>query len=194
LVDKVATRRNILDSLHTLLSKVTKKDMVIFYFSGHGIKGAFLPIDYDGTFEKVVYHHEIYAALQSSKAQFKMCIADACHAGSMQEQKEFYGGANQTDFFQQGQSAPSDFAMLLSSTSSENSAEADRLQQSVFSYFLIKGLEGQADANMDKRISIQELFNYVGENVRKFTENRQSPTLTGQFDRGKIIGIVRSTK
>jgi uncharacterized caspase-like protein len=86
----------------------------------------------------------------------------------------------------------SDFAMLLSSTSSENSAEADRLQQSVFSYFLIKGLEGEADTNNDKRISIQELFNFVGGKVRIFTENRQSPTLTGQFDRGKIIGIVRS--
>ena len=191
LVDKVATRRNILDSLNAMLSRVTKKDMVIFYFSGHGIKGAFLPIDYDGTYEKVVYHHEIYSALQQSNAQFKMCIADACHAGSMQEQKGFLG-SNQTDFYQNSQSDQSDFAMLLSSTSSENSAEADRLQQSVFSYYLIKGLEGLADTNRDKRISIQELFNYVGDNVRKFTENRQSPTLTGQFDRGKIIGIVRS--
>ena len=191
LVDKVATRRNILDSLNAMLSRVTKKDMVIFYFSGHGIKGAFLPIDYDGTYEKVVYHHEIYSALQQSNAQFKMCIADACHAGSMQEQKGFLG-SSQTDFYQNSQSVQSDFAMLLSSTSSENSAEADRLQQSVFSYYLIKGLEGLADTNRDKRISIQELFNYVGDNVRKFTENRQSPTLTGQFDRGKIIGIVRS--
>ena len=191
LVDKIATRRNILDSLNAMLSRVTKKDMVIFYFSGHGIKGAFLPIDYDGTYEKVVYHHEIYSALQQSNAQFKMCIADACHAGSMQEQKGFLG-SSQTDFYQNSQSVQSDFAMLLSSTSSENSAEADRLQQSVFSYYLIKGLEGLADTNRDKRISIQELFNYVGDNVRKFTENRQSPTLTGQFDRGKIIGIVRS--
>ena len=191
LVDKVATRRNILDSLNAMLSRVTNKDMVIFYFSGHGIKGAFLPIDYDGTYEKVVYHHEIYSALQQSNAQFKMCIADACHAGSMQEQKGFLG-SNQTDFYQNSQSDQSDFAMLLSSTSSENSAEADRLQQSVFSYYLIKGLEGLADTNRDKKISIQELFNYVGDNVRKFTENRQSPTLTGQFDRGKIIGIVRS--
>lgn len=192
LVDKVATRRNILDSLNALLSRVTRKDMVIFYFSGHGIKGAFLPIDYDGTFEKVVYHHEIYSALQRSDAQFKMCIADACHAGSMQEQKGFGYGSNQTDFYQQSQEVQSDFAMLLSSTSSENSAEADKLQQSVFSYFLIKGLEGLADTNNDNRISIQELFNYVRENVRKFTENRQSPTLTGQFNRGKIIGIVRT--
>lgn len=192
LVDKVATRRNILDSLNAILNKVTNKDMVIFYFSGHGIKGAFLPIDYDGTFEKVVYHHEIYSALQQSNAQFKICIADACHAGSMQEQKGFVNGSNQTDFYQQSQQVQSDFAMLLSSTSSENSAEADRLQQSVFSYFLIKGLEGEADTNNDKRISIQELFNFVGGKVRIFTENRQSPTLTGQFDRGKIIGIVRS--
>jgi hypothetical protein len=191
LVDKVATRRNILDSLNAMLGRVTKKDMVIFYFSGHGIKGAFLPIDYDGTYEKVLYHHEIYSALQQSNAQFKMCIADACHAGSMQEQKGFLG-SSETDFYQNIQSVQSDFAMLLSSTSSENSAEADRLQQSVFSYYLIKGLEGLADTNQDKRISIQELFNYVRENVRKFTENRQSPTLTGQFDRGKIIGIVRS--
>jgi uncharacterized caspase-like protein len=110
----------------------------------------------------------------------------------MQEQRQFIDESYQTDFYQQEQQISSDFAMLLSSTSSENSAEADRLQQSVFSYFLIKGLEGQADSNRDKRISIQELFNYVADNVRRFTENRQSPILTGQFDRGKIIGIVRS--
>jgi len=193
LVDKAATRQHILDTLRSLIDRVTPEDMVLFYFSGHGIPGAFLPIDYDGTYGSVVFHQEIVAALQRSPARFRMCIADACHAGSMDEQiagnSPFAEGA---DFYRSNSEVGSDFAMLLSSTSTENSAEADRLQQSVFSYFLTRGLEGQADANADRRISIQELYQYVRENVRRYTENRQSPTLTGQFDRRKIIGIVRS--
>ena len=48
-----ATRRNILDSMRVLFSRATEDDMVIFYFSGHGLKGSFLPHDYDDNDVKI---------------------------------------------------------------------------------------------------------------------------------------------
>ena len=35
----------------------------------------------------------------------------------------------------------------------------------MFSYFLMKGMEGDADINSDNKITAQELHNYVKENV-----------------------------
>ena len=48
LVDEAATRANILRQMEQTFSKAGPNDLVFLYFSGHGLKGSFLPIDFDG--------------------------------------------------------------------------------------------------------------------------------------------------
>jgi hypothetical protein len=64
------------------------------------------------------------------------------------------------------------------------------LRQGVFSHFLIRGLKGEADANHDKKVTIQELFDYVYNNVRSFTGNLQSPIIRGDYDHSMIISAI----
>ena len=45
----------------------------------------------------------------------------------------------------------------------------------VFKYFLLKGLQGEADSNHDGTVTTGDLFAYVSEQVRKATSKRQNP-------------------
>jgi len=52
-----------------------------------------------------------------------------------------------------------------------------------FSYFVFKGLEGEADANQDGKISAGELHKYVRESVGRFSAGAQTPTMLGDSGR-----------
>lgn len=55
--------------------------------------------------------------------------------------------------------------------------EGDKWKNGVFSYSVLKGLiEGDADANGDKKVTVNELQNYVMKQVETLTGGRQKPT------------------
>ena len=82
-------------------------------------------------------------------------------------------------------------ALFMSSKGQENSLEDSGLRSGVFSHFLIKGLKGEADADHDKIISIEELYDYVKLKVSKYTAGAQTPVLTGKYDGKLPVGVVR---
>jgi hypothetical protein len=49
LIDEDATHENILENIDQIFGMAGPDDLVVFYFSGHGLNGSFLPIDFDGT-------------------------------------------------------------------------------------------------------------------------------------------------
>ena len=58
--------------------------------------------------------------------------------------------------------------------------------QTIFSYYLMKGLEGKADTNQDNKITNGELLAYIDEKVsQKAAEQgrEQNPSLTGNPDK-----------
>ena len=82
LVDEDATRMNILQTMRQILLKADENDEIVFYFSGHGVDGAFLPQDFDGINNRLL-HSDVKAIFEQSKAKHKLCIADACFSGSL---------------------------------------------------------------------------------------------------------------
>ena len=52
-----------------------------------------------------------------------------------------------------------------------------------FSYFVFKGLEGEADSNQDGKISAGELHTFVRESVGRFSAGAQTPTMLGDAGR-----------
>jgi uncharacterized caspase-like protein len=52
----------------------------------------------------------------------------------------------------------------------------------VFSYYVIKGLQGAADANHDGVVDADELIKYVSEQVPMATMNKQHPREFGTYD------------
>jgi len=185
LIDESATRKNILAELNRIKDQAGPEDLVLFYFSGHGHEGSFLPIDYDG-FSNKLYHSEVNSLLANTKAQQKICIADACHSGSLFAAKGVSENAFQqmyADFYKENAGT----ALILSSKSKETSLESNGLRQGVFTYFLVKGIKGEADSNTDGNLVLQELFNYIYQEVREYTGKRQTPILEGEFDPNIVI-------
>lgn len=189
LIDEDATRENILKAMREVFLKADENDVVMFYYSGHGVEGAFLPDDFDG-FNNQLEHEEIKKILLQSKAKQKICIADACHSGTLLAMKDSYAGTLQR-YYQAFDDTKGGLALLMSSKAEEYSLEDNGLRSGVFSHFLIQGLKGGADTDKNKIISIKELFDFVYQKVRNYTANAQSPVLTGKFDNNMPVAVRR---
>ncbi|MEM9991849.1 MAG: caspase family protein [Bacteroidota bacterium] len=194
LIDEQATRSNIKRAMEELFFRAGPDDLVVLYFSGHGLRGSFLPIDFDGTNNRL-YHTEINNILESSHAKFKLCIADACHSGSLLNEEIFAQRSSMenvlAEYYDALAKALPSTALIMSSKSEETSLESNNLRQGVFSHYLLKGLKGSADYDKNRLVSVQELFNYVHSNVRSYTGYRQSPLIQGTYDQKMPVAIVR---
>ena len=76
--------------------------------------------------------------------------------------------------------------VLAAASGSQLSSTYEAAQQGLFSYWLMKGLEGDADANKDKKITAGELHDYVSKNVGPMAQRRnrqQDPQLMGDSTR-----------
>ena len=191
LIDEHALKQNILRSMERIYAQADSNDIVIFYFSGHGSQTGLLPYDWDGVYNNL-YHSEIKKIFDRCLAKGKICIVDACHSGSLLNRAR---SAELSDILESYYTAFSSttggIALMMSSMSNETSIEIARVRQGVFSFYVINGLIGQADANGNRIITISELYEYVAQNVKKYTRNRQNPVLSGNFDKNLPIGVVR---
>lgn len=198
LVDDNATKEKILTSMRTTLLSADEDDVILFYFSGHGVRGAFIPTDFDG-FKNRLYHHEVREILDMSRAKHKLVLGDACHAGSL------YGDISTEDFVASRSTMESmltkyygafensngGMALLLSSKGEEVSLEDSGLRSGVFSHFLIRGLKGEADRDRNKIVTVEELYDYTNYHVSGYTVGAQTPVLSGVYDRKMPVSVVR---
>ena len=84
------------------------------------------------------------------------------------------------------QSIPSGFTVLSAASGQQISSGLDEAKHGLFSYYLMKGMEGGADANKDKKITAGELHAYLGKNVQKQAirlGREQTPELSGDRER-----------
>ena len=86
LIDETATKKMVVNNMTELFSKADENDMVIFFFSGHGLVGSFLTTDYDGI-DLQLRHREINAIMSKCQARHKLIIADACFASQVKNIK-----------------------------------------------------------------------------------------------------------
>ncbi len=191
LIDASATRDRIEETMRETFSKAGENDVIFLYFSGHGLKGAFLPIDYTGKKNKL-HHASIRQILDESPAKFKICIADACHSGSLASARSMKSVAmTLKNYYDAFSTAKAGTALLLSSKSEEISLESNGLRQGIFSHFLIRGLKGEADVDQNKIVTIKELHTYVSAQVNEFTAEYQTPVIQGDYDNKMPVGVVR---
>lgn len=154
-------------ALQNMAALATEDDIVVMFFSGHGVKGGF--VCYDG----FLYYNDIYSAMGVCKSRHKMIFADACFSGAMrQENSSSPNGNNHKN---------SNVMLFLSCRSNEKSIETPKMTNGFFTYALQHGLRGGADKNKDRIITAKELFDYVSVKVKKESGNRQHPVMWGKF-------------
>ncbi len=186
LIDENATKAKIIQSLHDLTTKVGKNDKFIFYFSGHGFEDALAPVDIKQN-ENKLYHKEIISLINSNFAAQRLCIIDACHSGSMAKISK----SKVSDAYYQKFKAKTNTAFIFSSQAKEASIENRGLRQGIFSHFLLKGLNGEADSDENNQVTIDEVANYVKEQVRIYTENYQHPTIINTVNNASVIAELK---
>ena len=190
LIDEDATRGNILRTMRNVFLRADENDVVILYFSGHGLPGSFLPVDFDG-FNNKVDHEDVKAIFKESKAKHKLCLADACHSGTLTAMRTAPLENTLKKYYSAFDNSTGGTALLMSSKGEEYSLEDQGLRQGIFSHYLIRGLKGEADKNKNKIVTVQELYDYVFKKVRNYTGNAQSPTLTGVYDSRMPVSVIR---
>ena len=166
LTNSDATKSAVLSKLRSTFAKATENDIIVFFFSGHGTKGAFCAYDAQ------IPYSEIRKAMASSMAKNKMIFADACFSGKMRQGRKNTAEQSFNNY---------NIMLFLSSRGNETSIERRDMKNGFFTSCLQKGLRGGADANKDRTITAKELFNYVSTNVKILSNDKQHPVMWGKF-------------
>lgn len=188
--DEEATDFAINSSIMRLVKTAKEGDLVVIYLAGHGDvaigfsgenEGYFLAhnasksreYEMGGTvsFERV---NKFVGGL-TSRGVHVWLITDACRAGKIVNEQ---GAAATIAALEKGYSKTTKF---ISCRSKELSYEYDSLQHGAFTYFMVRGLAGEADnIEIDGQISPKELNDYVVMNVRKLTNKQQTPSISAE--------------
>ncbi|HEY0784837.1 MAG TPA: tetratricopeptide repeat protein [Acidobacteriaceae bacterium] len=197
LINERATITNIRHELEEWLPSVTHdNDRVLIYFAGHGFvsagKGYLAPYDVDiHNIASTAYPMETLGEIVGGriKGKWKVLVTDACHSGAI---------TPESDRQQVNQTLLDLHKSLFSLTASrdrEQSFESEKWGggHGIFTYYVVQGLEGQADTNGDGVVDADELSEYVHTNVRQATGGRQNPTSErGSFDPNMVLAYNAS--
>ncbi len=189
LIDERATAANIERALAEKLAIADADDIVVFYYSGHGTDGYFIPVDFDGA-NNLLSHKRIQQLFDASAARHKLVVADACHSGGLLAAKA-YDSRSADRLYEAFAKTSGGTALLLSSRTEEVSLEASGLRSGVFSHFVMRGMRGEADVDRNGIVTVSELYDYTYGRVRDYTGRRQSPVLSGQFDKNMPVASTR---
>ena len=125
---------------------------------------------------------ELFKEIQQSNPRSVTVFPDTCYSGTTRGTNMLI--ASQTIAIRAlKQSIPNNFTVFSAAASHQTSKPLEEAKHGMFSYFLMKGMEGDADTNADNKITAQELHNYIKENVTQQSSGSQAPELQGNKDR-----------
>ncbi len=127
-------------------------DLFLFYYSGHA-DGDRLDLG-NTSFSLKELHKEI----GSFPTQIKVAVYDACQSGAL---TRFKGGTMSDPFYLESQKQVEGQIIIASSASNEQAQESDELKGSIFSHHWFNGLRGSADRSGDRKVTLQEAYQYA---------------------------------
>jgi len=197
LTNEKADLVNVLESVKTWLSPMVtpKETNVVIYFAGHGLATP------DGENTYLMVHDSSPAIMEHTalnrdwllkeiaKVQPKSTLVflDTCYSGS--------GRGGDNTLVADGRAlvirprdikAPQGFSLFSAASGSQLANSHPSQQHGLFSYYLMRGLGGEADADKNKQLTAKELQDYVLSNVKRSAMSygrQQTPQLMGDADR-----------
>jgi WD40 repeat protein len=198
--DEDATKQKIMSALDDLAAKVSQEDVFIFYYAGHGSmvddKFYFIPTESLRLYDVSSLNREAIEAsvLQEKfkhiRALKQLIVMDACQSGASVELLATRGASEEKAIAQLSRSAG--IHVLASAGSEQFATEFAELGHGLFTYVLIKALQGEADgAPKDGKVTIYELKSYIDDQVPEMTRKlKGKPQYPYTFSRGQDFPIV----
>ncbi len=170
-------------------------DLLVLYFSGHGVRDELgsLYLAVKNTIRTrlrstAIKSDYIREAMDQSRSKRQVLILDCCNSGAFSQGTKAATGVSIgiASAFEAGYGR----IILTASDSTQFAWEGNQVigetDNSLFTHFLVKGLEGEADLDGDGRITVDELYDYAYEKVKLATP-KQSPSKFSSKQQGEIV-------
>jgi tetratricopeptide (TPR) repeat protein len=201
LIGPQATKANIHRELEEWLPSVAGENNTIFvFFAGHGLSvnglGYFAPWDIDPEhIPETGYPMSDFGRVLETKvkATNKVLFVDACRSGKVSRGLTDSAADSAVVNAQLGKLSNS-FLTFVAAREQDKSFEDRNLGNGagLFSYFVLRALEGDADTNCDGYVTADELIEYVRTSVRQYARNHgesQTPTDYGDFEPKLVLAL-----
>jgi hypothetical protein len=183
-----------------LKSKVipNKTELIIFY-AGHGLAAQngdkqdlfLLPHNADTDLLSIssISRNALFKEINNLNPKSVTIFFDACYSGTSRDNKSLIASARPINILKKVEdNIPENFTIFSASQLNQMSSGLKNGDHGIFSYYLMKGLEGLADQNKDKQITNGELQAYMNLNVSQRAAEwgrEQNPSLAG--DSNKVL-------
>ncbi|NES21062.1 MAG: hypothetical protein F6K41_19555 [Symploca sp. SIO3E6] len=162
--------------IETLFSGRSKDDLLLLYFSGHGIKDDTNRLYFASRNTRKSQKGElirstavpasfIHEVMLNSRARRQVIILDCCFSGAFDPQLQLKDDGS-VDL--QRQLGAEGRVVLTSSSSTQYSFEHNDYNLSIYTRYLVEGIEtGAGDQDEDGKISVLELHEYAASKVKQ---------------------------
>jgi hypothetical protein len=172
------------------------KTNLYVYYAGHGApelanqKAYLIPFDghpdYPGASGLEV--GQLYERLGAVEAKSVTVFLDACFSGANRENEMLLADARPV-LLEVDKAAAGKVTVFSAASGKEISSAWPEKKHGLFSYFLMKGMRGEADINDDKQLTLKELNTYLEENVSETADmfdRKQTPQLQ-TLDENRVL-------
>ena len=174
-----------------LAQKLTETTNIYFYYAGHGIPGIsdgkayLLPSegnpDYIGIGGFPV--SSLYDKLDKLNAKSITVFLDACFAGESRDKESLYVDARPVFVAENEEISSKGINIFSASAGNEISSAWPEKKHGLFSYYLMKGMKGEADSDKNGEITFKELGVYIRDNVSEtagMLDRSQNPSFNSE--------------
>jgi len=173
------TREGLLSAFASLRERISAEQRprvrreIFVYFSGHSDEQGLLL----GA-ERVSYR-ELRQWIDSVGADVRIAILDSCASGALIRLK---GGVHRASFLSDVSTQARGHAFLTASSADEAAQESDRVGAAFFTHFLLSGMRGAADANHDRRVTLNEAYKFAYDETLQRTETSRAGAQHPAYD------------
>ncbi|RME93654.1 MAG: hypothetical protein D6766_07770 [Verrucomicrobia bacterium] len=189
LLDEQATRQAIWKALARLRRQAGPEDTVWIFYAGHGapegdkVYWVSHDADVDDLYGTGLANCELDRALKDIRARQLLVLVDCCYAAATVHQlhpTRFVVRPDQILASCRGRGR----VVLAATDGHERSVELSEVGHGAFTWFLTRGLRGEADRDGNGVVTADELWDYLRGRVEEASQragNPQSPVLLGQL-------------
>ncbi|RJR15913.1 MAG: hypothetical protein C4581_11205 [Nitrospiraceae bacterium] len=199
--DEMVTKGDIEAYIEDWLPRRIKKDSEVFvYYAGHGTPdprtGEAYIVPYDGNpdYKSKLYPlKRMYASLNKLPSEQVVVMLDSCFSGGGERGVMSQGTRPVSLSVENPILAGGKVFVLASASGTQISSDFDKVKHGLFTYYLLKGMKGDADEDMNDKIELQELYKYVKHNVSETASSElnreQMPVLLPDMEQHRPAAI-----